>query len=186
MAQRNVLQYVILGLLSQHERTGYELSAAFTNEIGEFWQAQHSQIYPQLGKLEDQGFIQHEKALAGKKLEKKVYRLTDSGRTYLNDWVGDATTALPVTKDEFALKLFFIKDASDARLPGMLQEQIDLHQEWLAHLTVRMGDLFTNATQRAANFGHYLVLSRAVERETDYLRWLQETAAGLSRKDHQR
>lgn len=174
MAQKNVLQYVILGLLAQRERTGYELSAAFANEIGEFWQAKHSQIYPQLGKLEEQGLVVHETTVAGQKLEKKVYRLTPAGRQYLNEWIGLDTPALPVTRDEFVLKLFFVNRADDARLPEMFREQVRLHEEWLAHLTGRMTTLFAAPEAKHENYGHYLVLSRAVERETDYLRWLTE------------
>ncbi|WCL70465.1 helix-turn-helix transcriptional regulator [Lactiplantibacillus plantarum] len=55
MAQKNKLQFIILGLLNQQPLTGYDLTKAFDDEIGEFWQAQHSQIYPQLKRLEEQG-----------------------------------------------------------------------------------------------------------------------------------
>ncbi|SON64502.1 transcriptional regulator of PadC (fragment) [Latilactobacillus sakei] len=48
MAQKNILQYLLLGLLNQAPKTGYDLKRVFENEIGEFWQAKHSQIYPEL------------------------------------------------------------------------------------------------------------------------------------------
>ena len=51
--------------------SGYELNQSFKNEIGEFWQAKHSQIYPELAKMEERGIIEHEVEITGMKLEKK-------------------------------------------------------------------------------------------------------------------
>ena len=54
MARKNTLRYILLGLLSKKKMTGYELNQSFKNEIGEFWQAKHSQIYPELAKMEEE------------------------------------------------------------------------------------------------------------------------------------
>ncbi len=81
--KKNTLRYILLGLLSKKKMTGYELNQSFKNEIGEFWQAKHSQIYPELAKMEEQGIIQHQVEITGEKLEKKVYELTEEGR---NNW----------------------------------------------------------------------------------------------------
>ena len=70
MARKNTLRYILLGLLSKKQMTGYELNQSFKNEIGEFWQAKHSQIYPEPAKMEEQGIIQHQVEITGEKLEK--------------------------------------------------------------------------------------------------------------------
>ena len=57
IAQKNTLQYIILGMLQDDEKTGYDIKTAFTTEIGEFWQAKHSQMYPELSKLTKKGCI---------------------------------------------------------------------------------------------------------------------------------
>ena len=54
MAQKNRLQYIILGLLNIESKTGYDLTKAFDSDIGEFWSANHSQIYPLLKKMEQE------------------------------------------------------------------------------------------------------------------------------------
>ena len=46
-----VLKYAILGLLNQKSMSGYELSSEFESALNEFWNAKHSQIYPELKKL---------------------------------------------------------------------------------------------------------------------------------------
>lgn len=173
IGQRNRLQYIILGLLGQQDQTGYDLTKAFEHEIGEFWQASHSQIYPQLQRLETAGDITHQDQIAGEKLAKKVYQLTAQGQKKLAAWVSEPSPELTATKDEFILKLYFIKSANDPRLGPMLQEQTQLHAEQLAHLQERQREVFPNQAAIDAAFGHYLILEHAIERESHYVEWLQ-------------
>ena len=49
-----VLKYAILGLLNQKSMSGYELSSEFESALNEFWNAKHSQIYPELRKLTEE------------------------------------------------------------------------------------------------------------------------------------
>ncbi|MCX8179105.1 MAG: PadR family transcriptional regulator, partial [Candidatus Aenigmarchaeota archaeon] len=39
------LKYAILGLLNRKPMTGYDLSKEFSYQLGNFWSANHSQIY---------------------------------------------------------------------------------------------------------------------------------------------
>ena len=158
MARKNTLRYILLGLLSKKQMTGYELNQSFKNEIGEFWQAKHSQIYPELAKMEEQGIIQHQVEITGEKLEKKVYELTEEGKEQLAEWIHTPTNELPVNRDEFVLKLYFVKDVNDPALVEIIQQQRDLHEEKRLH----------------DNYGHYLILAHAINRETEYASWLTD------------
>ncbi|RRK10536.1 PadR family transcriptional regulator [Lactiplantibacillus garii] len=179
MAQKNKLQFIILGLLNQQPLTGYDLTKAFDTEIGEFWQAQHSQIYPQLKRLEEQGYVTHEVTVSGAKLEKKLYHVTPAGGDLLRQWITVGTPDLTATKDEFILKLYFIQTNRDPRLPGMLQEQLQLHTDKLAHLQRRLATVFPDEALIKDHFGHYLILQHALGREHYYVDWLQRTLAAL-------
>ncbi len=173
IGQRNRLQYIILGLLDQRPQTGYDLTKAFDNEIGEFWQAQHSQIYPLLKRLEETGDITHEVTMTGEKLAKKQYQLTPAGHEKLVTWIGEPSPELTALKDEFILKLYFIKTADDPRLQPMLQEQILLHQRQLQHLLHRRETVFADQAAIDQAYGHYLILDHAIEREQHYVQWLE-------------
>ena len=76
MAQKNTLRYVILGLLSKEPMAGYDIKKAFEGEIGDFWYSNHSQIYPELGRMEQDGFIIGHEEIVGSKLTKKKYTIT--------------------------------------------------------------------------------------------------------------
>ena len=51
------LKYAILGMLAQKPMTGYDLMQEFESTLNEFWSANHSQIYPELKKLTNEGSI---------------------------------------------------------------------------------------------------------------------------------
>lgn len=174
IGQRNRLQYIILGLLNQRPQTGYDLTKAFEHEIGEFWQAQHSQIYPMLKRLETAGDITHEDTVSGEKLAKKQYSLTPTGHDKLVAWVSEPSPELTATKDEFILKLYFIKTSDDPRLQPMLQEQAALHRAQLAHLQERQQTVFPDQTAIDQAYGHYLILDHAIGRERYYVEWLEK------------
>lgn len=51
------LKYAILGLLNRKNMTGYDLSKEFETTLFEFWNAKHSQIYPELKSLSENGLV---------------------------------------------------------------------------------------------------------------------------------
>lgn len=183
MARKNTLRYILLGLLSKKKMSGYELNQSFKNEIGEFWQAKHSQIYPELAKMEEQGIIKHEIAITGSKLEKKVYQLTEEGKEQLNEWIHAATNELPVNRDEFVLKLYFVKDVNDPALIEIIDQQRELHEEKRQHLLERQKVIFPTEKEQHENYGHYLILTHAINRETEYTNWLTEVLKEIKKRN---
>ncbi|WP_458110166.1 PadR family transcriptional regulator [Bacillus zhangzhouensis] len=174
-----VLKYAILGLLDQRELTGYDMKKHFEDSLGQFWSAKHSQIYPELKRLTEEGYIEFDIHIQGKKLEKKVYQITEAGKTELHQWLRTKDPIPETTKDEFMLKTFFIssmdkKEAVDLFTHQLLErtKKVDMLEQKLNALT----EEDTSAELlHSAQFGHYLVLTRAIEREKGYVRWLQKT-----------
>lgn len=65
------LRYAILGLLNRKAMTGYDLSKEFQTSLAEFWHAKHSQIYPELKALAEDGLITFQTEITGTVLEKR-------------------------------------------------------------------------------------------------------------------
>lgn len=97
--------WVVLGLLEQRPRSGYELKRAIDRTIRHFWAASYGQIYPELGRLEEAGWIAGEAAARGGRA-RRVYSLTDSGRAALEGWLHGRETRIEL-RDESLLRLFF-------------------------------------------------------------------------------
>ncbi|MFC6323931.1 PadR family transcriptional regulator [Companilactobacillus baiquanensis] len=173
MAQKNRLQYIILGLLNIESKTGYDLTKAFDSDIGEFWSANHSQIYPLLKKMEENELVSHHEVQIGQKLIKKSYDITPNGKKIFLEWLKEAPE-MDNNHDEFVLKLYFINNKNSDLLKTMVSEQIEFRENKLNHLTNQMKDKFPNATKRKAQYGHFCVLKHAISREKNYLNWLKE------------
>jgi PadR family transcriptional regulator AphA len=102
------LQYAILGLLSYRQMTGYDLKKMFDDSINNFWAASLSQIYRELGTLENKGYLTSEIEKQNDRPDKRIYGITDGGRDAVREWISNFPEKLSKEKrDEFTLRIFF-------------------------------------------------------------------------------
>lgn len=178
MPKRRILPFIILGIINNHSGiTGREITDEFNTEIGDFWKASHSQIYPELRRMADDGWIQV--TTSSKNAKEKYYDITVEGRKVLNGWLDQLVDEVPIHQDLFSLKLFFINDPADERIKLLIARQIQLLSDELEHLLQRKRKIFP--TQAAVNhqYGHYLILTRAISRTKGQLKWLVDTQKDL-------
>jgi len=80
------LKHILLGMLDE-PRSGYDLKKEFDQSLRNFWQAELSQIYPQLQKLEDEGFLKSKQEASPEGPPRRVYRRSAKGRRELLQWL---------------------------------------------------------------------------------------------------
>lgn len=182
MAQKNILRYILLGLLSHKKLAGYDIKKLFEGELGDFWYSNHSQIYPELRRMESSGLISASTETVGTKLEKTYYEITAAGTFMLDEWMHEPLSALVPSRDEFTMKLYLINDASDPLVRELFQEEITRHQEKYQYLQLRWQELFANPDSRQQHYGHALILDQAIQREKQRLDWLQHEYSLLPTK----
>lgn len=182
MAQKDTLRYVILGLLSAGDLAGYDMKKLFESEVGDFWYASHSQIYPELKKMEQAGLISSYTQRVGEKVEKRLYRLTEKGKRLLNRWMEDPLGSITPSRDEFTMKVYLIRDKDDPRLPALFEEEIQRRKARLDYLKYRWDLLFSKPGSEEGHYGHALILNRAIRREEGHLRWLKKVRPGKREK----
>lgn len=172
---KRILPYVILGIIEEHgQLSGKDITKEFTTDIGEFWKSSHSQIYPELRRMTTDRWLA---VVPNPDNDKEIhYQLTTEGRQILNQWLQTSNQALPVSKDLFSLKMFFIKDQDDPRMVVLIENQRRLVEASLAHLNERKKRLFSSPQAIRESYGHYLILERAISRQQAQLQWL----AGLT------
>lgn len=73
--------------------------------------------------MEQDRLISGHEEIVGSKLTKKKYTITDSGRTVFNQWLSESLNALPPTRDEFAMKVYFMDSAQDPLLVTLFREE---------------------------------------------------------------
>lgn len=168
------LKYAILGLLNQEPMTGYELMKQFESTLCEFWSAKHSQIYPELKRLTDEGCVIYEIEISGTSLEKKVYRITEKGREDFLSWMSSETKMEPTPKNIARLKIFFCNSFSTEERAAFLENQLAQHEARLEHLRNNQKKFPSVPSSGSNEFGDYLVLMGAVMREEMNCEWLKK------------
>jgi PadR family transcriptional regulator, regulatory protein AphA len=98
------LRHALLGALADHPRTGYGLLKHFEQSLAYAWPASHSQIYPELARLRDQGLI--EQTASGPR-GSRTYALTGAGLTEVRTWLRETEPDRRV-RNEATLRTFFL------------------------------------------------------------------------------
>jgi DNA-binding PadR family transcriptional regulator len=107
------LRYALLGALADQPRTGYELLKHFQQSLAYAWPASHSQIYPELARLLEDGLI--EQTGSGAR-NSKTYAVTEAGIAEVRAWLRDTAPDRRVRSDA-ALRTFvlWLLDPAEAR-----------------------------------------------------------------------
>jgi DNA-binding PadR family transcriptional regulator len=120
---------VILGLLANKPRSGYDIKAVVDRSTRFFWAASYGQIYPELRRLEEDGLIEGEDAPSGGR-SRRVYTLTDAGRQALVDWLLGSTVTIEL-RDESLLRLFFADALPREQALMLLEGRKRGHEQYL-------------------------------------------------------
>lgn len=155
------LKHGLLGLLNYGSMTGYELDKAFSASLNFFWQAQTSQIYRELNAMEKLGWLTSEIVFQTDKPNKKLYSITDTGKTELMDWLGgDVIGTEFQVRSVFLMKLFFCGERDTAENIETLKEYRRMCMEEIAGLERTDGsidhysqDIFQEATLTPVYWG---------------------------------
>ncbi|MQA85675.1 MAG: PadR family transcriptional regulator [Streptosporangiales bacterium] len=105
------LRHALLALLTARPMTGYDLAKQFDQSVAYVWHAPHSQIYPELRRLEASGLVSAESVARGNRATKRTYRITEEGRAELERWVKEVTPP-PLERDAARLKATYFEFGS--------------------------------------------------------------------------
>jgi PadR family transcriptional regulator, regulatory protein AphA len=134
------LRHAVLGLLVVEPTTGYELTQRFDKSLAHAWRASHSQIYPELARLEAAGMVE----VVGEGARgSRTFAVTPAGREELRRWMTE-TEPNRAQRNETAVRWFlmFLLDPADRR--AVLEREIasiDRHAAHLAGLLERLDAL---------------------------------------------
>lgn len=124
------LRHAILGLLAEGPASGYGLTKQFDLSLRNVWSARHSQIYPELQKMAEAGWV---RAGAEGARGRREYDITDEGRAELHRWL---TSPLPerAQRNETLLRAFFLWTVPVEEAIGFLEATGRRSRDALDHL----------------------------------------------------
>ena len=113
------LPHAVLGLLAVAPGTGYDLTRRFEASLSHAWHASHSQIYPELARLQDRGLVQE----AGRGARRsRTWAITDAGKAELESWLVEVQPNRS-QRNETALRWFLLPIlAADQRRSALERE----------------------------------------------------------------
>jgi PadR family transcriptional regulator AphA len=162
------LRHSILGLLMLAPANGYELTRRFDDTLRNAWHAGHSQIYPELAKLEQAGLIEVvEEGARGS----KTYAATDAGRAEVQRWLVEddpERTQRNVTAVRWFLACLLPEPERHAYFAGEVA-----HLEGVDTFMREQRDLMD---EQGKTGGFRPVLELGLEMQEVMLRWLREQA----------
>jgi DNA-binding PadR family transcriptional regulator len=127
--------YAILGILSfGQELSGYEIRKWAQNLRFFYWSPAQSQVYSELQRLEEHGFVVSREVKQEEKPDKRLYQITQQGAAELRRWLEEESAETTVIKHSVALRLFF----GHVTTPAIL---IDMLKKYAEELNAMLGQL---------------------------------------------
>jgi DNA-binding PadR family transcriptional regulator len=179
------LAHTILTVLCERPASGYDLSKRFEETVSCYWKASQQQIYRELGKMEEKGWVSFELVPQAGKPDKKIYDITRSGQQELRRWYQEQTEPTPIRED------LLVKVLGGAHLPNdillqELQRRRQLHLEQLQSYRAMEAQYQELPDPPLQEQYRYLTLRRGIRYEQDWIDWCDEVLTFLTQKiaDH--
>ena len=177
-----MLELAILGLLFEQEMHGYEIRRRLRDELGLFANISFGSLYPALSRLERTGAVaviesggsvqtsipatgslsgeraglraRRSGTTLGTKRSRKVYRITDQGRTLFGQLLGGEEPAGADDARSFGLRLAFARHlAPSARLALLERRRLQLTRRLATDLVRASGDRLDVYTRSLVEHG---------------------------------
>ena len=173
------LRYALLGALADQPRTGYELLKHFQQSLAYAWPASHSQIYPELARLLEDGLI--EQTGTGAR-NSKTYAVTEAGLDQVRAWLRESEPDRRVRSDA-ALRTFFLwllePDEAREQLAGERAYWQGVLDEFL-----RIREEPTGQNKKARTFR--IALKGGIRTVEARLAWLDDALAEIESEEWRR
>ena len=176
------IKHAILGLLSKKPLHGYELKAAYEEDLVPATQLNYGQVYTTLERLGRDGLVGHEVVSQAERPDKKVYALTAAGRKELREWLNTPSQLDLDLRNETFLKLTLAR-----RLPGV--DSLDVLAVERRACFERLHEVTqtrARADKEDASLQTRLLLDLAVLRLEAFLKWLERCAEILKKEGKKR
>jgi DNA-binding PadR family transcriptional regulator len=172
------LQHALLTSLLEKPSTGYDLAHRFDRSIGYFWRATHQQIYRDLGRMAETGWVKAEEADEPGGRRKKVYHVLPAGREELVRWASESAP------DQDKQRELLVKLRAEAVLGA-----VDLREEFKRLMTEHQARLelyrvieardFAPDTDPVARRLQHAVLRYGILTQEVWLQWAGDVLAML-------
>ncbi|MEX0763496.1 MAG: PadR family transcriptional regulator [Dehalococcoidia bacterium] len=165
----------MLGLVALCDVSGYELKQFADRSISHFyWSPAKSQVYAELRRLEERGYVSAHEVEQDTRPDKRVYRITGSGRAALREWLEAEAPEEDVTRNPTVLRVFLGQNMAPERLVSQLRQKRDRERNKLAYFQELHGQFSQNDSVDREFFA-LMTVNAGSTLTSATIRWLEET-----------
>ena len=124
------LRHAVLGLLASRPSTGYDLAQRFQGSLASAWHASHSQIYPELARLQEEGMIE---VVGEGPRRSRTWAVTPQGREELRRWMTESEPNRS-QRNETAVRWFLLSVIPPAEQRVALARELAFTEEEIERL----------------------------------------------------
>lgn len=171
------LPHALLTSLLERPSSGMDLAHRFERSIGFFWPATHQQIYRELGRLEEAGWVESAPAETGRG-RKRIYHVLPAGQEELRRWMLQPEEPR-IQRDEMMVRLRAEAAIGPTGMETEVRRRVALHRDKLAvYREIEARDFTGKAPTRERELQH-LVLTAGILAETAQIDVLEQALAIL-------
>ncbi len=178
------LSHALMVSLLEKSSSGYDLAQRFGKSIGFFWQASHQQIYRELAKMENKGWVKSE-VEEGSRTRKRIYHVLEAGHQELKQWAIQSAEPIQLRED-FVVRLRADSAIGPLGLEAELHRRAQVHQQKIdTYLAIEKRDFLDKVEKdplkntRALKIQH-LILKAGIAYEENWLQWSKDVFDLLS------
>nr|WP_044200539.1 PadR family transcriptional regulator [Oscillochloris trichoides] len=129
----------LLGFVSQAPLHGYEIYRRMqaTEALGLAWGLKQNQLYAELSRFEDEGYLSSSLEEQGARPPRKIFQLTAHGVLRYKVWLNSPVLSGRHFQREFPIKLYFAQQAGREVAQRLIAAQQGVCRDWLAALPAR-------------------------------------------------
>jgi len=165
------LAEAILVCLTEKPMSGYDLAKNFDASVGFFWRASHQQIYRELGKLRERGFVKSQEISQQGKPNRIVHTITDEGREVVRLW-SLKQPRMPAIKDDLLLKFYAFEDIDVKAMTEHLSHRIEQHETRLFRYQKIKARYYDGQDLDVMKTGKFIALEMGIENEQSQIKML--------------
>ena len=169
--------HVLLGLLTEGERHGYELKREHDARFPAARPLAFGQVYATLERLRKRGLVDAASGVKAAGPERTPYALTDAGRAELDRWLAEVEAPSPFVANPLSVKVTLaLLTADEALAEDYLRRQRDAHLQRMRDYTRRKSDPSTSLVE-------VLAADYALTHLDADLRWIETAIERVSDLD---
>jgi DNA-binding PadR family transcriptional regulator len=173
------LPHALLTALVERPGSGSELASRFDRSIAYFWQATHQQIYRELARLEESGWVQSLPPEQGRG-RKRTYKILPAGRKELKRWVLEIEDPTSL-RDTLMVRLRADAALGSTGLDKEIVRRLAIHRGNLSvYREIEARDFADTADSRQRQVQH-LVLQAGIMLESMWIEWSKNALQVLAK-----